>query len=466
MPGESTAAPQKQDRIDLETTSLAERNRLIIGLTWPALAENILATLVSMADTIMVSGLGGYAVSAVGLVTQPRMIMLSCFMGLGTGSTALVARAKGAGNREEANTILRQSLVLAVVLLVAVCTIMLLFSHELIRWIAGSNISESTVNAAVEYFRIQIFGFPFLGLASVMNAILRGAGNTRASFYSNTAANIVNVIFNYLLIGGHFGFPALGVAGASLATVLGQATACGFCFYLLLSQKQYVQLSFRKSFKPDFGQIRRITRIGVPALGEQLIMRVGLLAFTTIVTSLGDDSYTAHTIALNIQSLSFTTGMAFGAASTTLTGQCLGRKRPDLAREYIKLTQRMSYIVSFAVALVLFFGGSLIATWYTKSAIIIGLVAYVLRIVAVVNPLSNARFVYNSALRGAGDSKFTAISTFVGLILVRLPVAALLVYVFHLGLTGIWIAFSADPIVIYLMAKLRWHSGKWAKLKV
>ena len=94
------------------------------------------------------------------------------------------------------------------------------------------------------------------------------------------------------------------------------------------------------------------------------------------------------------------------------------------------------------------------------------MVASVLKIVAIVNPLSNARFVYTSALRGAGDSRFTAVCTFVGLILVRLPVALLLVNVLDLGITGVWIAFSADPIVIYIMAKLRWHSGKWAKIKV
>ncbi len=456
----------RKDKIDLETTSISDRNKLILSLMWPALAENLLSSLVSIADTIMVSGIGEHAVRAVGLCMQPRMIMFSCFMALGTGATALVARAKGAGNREEANTVLRQALTLAVMLIVVLCIAMAFFCRPLIQWIAGGNIGADTVDGAVEYFNIQIAGFPFLALSAIMTAVLRGSGNTRASFYSNSAANIVNVIFNYLLIGGNFGFPALGVTGASIATVLGQIVACSFCFYLLVSNKQFVHLSFKASFKPDFTMIKRITNIGIPALGEQLIMRVGLLAFTTIVTSLGDEAYTAHTIAVNIQSLSFTSGMAFGIASTTITGQCLGRKRPDLAEDYIKLTQRWSYAVSFLVAIFLFFFGGFLAQWYTDEAAIIAMVASVLRIVAIVNPFSNARFVYNSALRGAGDARFTAVCTFVGLIIVRLPVAILLVNVLNFGIIGVWIAFSADPVVIYLMAKLRWHSGKWAKIKV
>lgn len=131
---------------------------------------------------------------------------------------------------------------------------------------------------------------------------------------------------------------------------------------------------------------------------EQVVLRVGILAFTLIVTSLGDIAYTSHTIALNIQSLSFTTGMAFGTAATTLTGQCLGRKRPDLAKEYVKLTQRMSYGVSILIAVLLFVGGGFISRWYTNDASVITLVSQVLMIVAIANPLSNARFVYNAAL--------------------------------------------------------------------
>lgn len=95
-------AENKKRIIDIETENIKDRNRLILHLMWPALCENLLSTLVSMADTVMVSSLGTSAINAVGLCTQPRFIVFSAFMALGTGTTALVARAKGAGNREEA----------------------------------------------------------------------------------------------------------------------------------------------------------------------------------------------------------------------------------------------------------------------------------------------------------------------------------------------------------------------------
>lgn len=457
----------KRNLPDIETDSSSLQRKLILLLMWPALAENLLSTLVSIADTVMVSELGTLAVNGVGLVTQPRFIVLSAFMALGVGTTSLVARAKGEGNPEKANRILWQSLLMAMVI-VAVLSVILFFGNEaLIRMIAGANISEETIQMGVEYFRIQIYGFPVLCLTFIMNAALRGAGNTKAAFYSNAASNIVNICLNYCLITGKLGFPAMGVTGASLATVIGQCVAFGFCLFLLVRGKQFVSIRPKDlTFRFDKKVCSSIARIGLPALLEQVIMRAGMLLFTVIVTSLGDTSYSTHIIAMNIQSLSFTTGMSFGTAATTLTGQCLGRKNPTLAQSYVRLTQQMGYMVSFVVSALLFFFGGAAATMYTDDPIIIAMAASVLQIVALSNPLSNARFVYNSALRGAGDSKYTARITFVGILLTRPLVAILTVYVFHLDLTGVWLALVSDALVCYFLARRRWFTGKWALIEV
>ncbi len=455
--------------IDIETEKWSDRLKLILLLTWPALAENILSSLVSIADTMMVSVLGTPAVSAVGLVTQPRFIMLSAFMALGIGTTAIIARAKGADRKEEADHALSQSIVLSVLILVVLCIVMRIFAMPLIRFIAGKGISEQSIKMAYDYLVIQIYGFPFMGLTFIMNAALRGAGNTRAAFYSNTVANLVNIFFNYCFIEGRLGFPRLEVAGASLATVIGQIAAFAMVLILLSGKKQYIHLKPKTLLKYDPRMVSRIVKIGLPAVIEQLILRVGMLIFAVIATSLGEVPYAAHIIAMNIQSLSFTTGMAFGTAATTLTGQCLGRKRKDLAEFYLKHTQRLGYIVSALVALLLFFFGGKIAGFYSITdhrEQIISMVARVLMIVAVVNPWSNARFVYNSALRGAGDSRYTAITTMIGILITRPIVAAVLIYLFDLGLPGLWFGLCSDAIVCYILAKIRWHSGKWAEITV
>jgi putative MATE family efflux protein len=455
--------------LDIEVESKTGKRALIVSLTWPALAESTLASLVSMVDMMMVASLGAHAISAVGLVTQPRFALLAAFMALSVGSTAMVSRFKGARDAENANMVLNQSLILTLGITVILCLGMFFGGEALIRFLAGRNISEETIRGALAYLRIQVYGFPTLSLTFTINAILRGVGNTRATFYNNAVSNLVNVFFNYCLIGGKLGFPALGVAGASLATVIGQCVALSMAFWRVAGGKEFVRLEAKKLFHLNAAMIKRVLNIGVPALIEQLIMRIGMMLFTVIVTSLGDRSYAAHMIAMNIQQLSFTTGMAFGTAATTLVGQSLGRVRADLARLYVKMAQNLSYIVSGLVAMLLFFGGGLIASLYSDDRELIHLAATMLKIIAVANPISNARFVYISALRGAGDSRFAAAITFVGVLVIR-PLVSLVLIVpqlpFHLGLAGVWIALCSDGLACYALSRSRFMQGKWESIKV
>jgi putative MATE family efflux protein len=435
-------------------------------LAWPSLAENILSSLASIVDMIMVSFLGAYAVAAVGLVLQPKFIMLSAFMAMSVGTTALVAQNKGARNPDGSNTALAQSLILTAALTALICTTLLILAEPLIRLIAGGEISEQIIKEAVIYYRIQIYGFPAVAFTFTINAALRGAGNTRATFYNNTVANLVNVVFNYCLIGGNFGFPRMEVAGASLATVIGQIVAFLMAFFVIANGKQYVRIVFRKLLRIDWPMMKRVLNIGIPSFIDQTIMRVGALWFTTIVTALGDIPYTAHMVAMNIQMLSFTTGMAFGTAATTLVGQSIGRKRIDLARVYVRMTQNIGLIVSLVIAFLFFFFGKFFTGMYSDDAVIIALSSDMLKIIAISNPVTNARQVFVNALRGAGDAKFVAVLTFISMLMVRPLAAQLFVNLLNMGLYGIWLALTSDFVASFFLVMFRFKRGKWSQIVI
>jgi putative MATE family efflux protein len=422
-----------------------------------------------MVDMIMVGSLGAYAIGAVGLVTQPRFVMLAAFMALNVGATAMVSRFKGARDQENANLILNQALVMTFAFTGIICLLMFIGGESLVHFLAGENISGEMIRGANSYLKIQVLGFPTLSMTFSINACLRGVGNTRAAFYNNAVANLVNVFFNYCLIGGNFGFPALGVAGASIATVIGQCAALGMALSKVYSGKEFIRIETKKLFRLDFSMMKRVLNIGIPAFVEQIIMRTGVMLYTKIVTSLGDHSYAAHMIAMNLQQFSFMTGMSFGAASTTLVGQCLGRVRADLAKLYVKMTQQLSLAVAVIVAILLFFGGEAVTALYTDDIELSRLAANMLKIIALANPLSCSRFVYLAALRGAGDSRFAAVVTFVGVLLVRPIISLILVFPpfpFQLGLAGVWVALSSDAIVCFFLARLRFMRGKWTGIKI
>jgi putative MATE family efflux protein len=281
----------------------------------------------------------------------------------------------------------------------------------------------------------------------------------------NIIANIVNVIFNYLLIYGNMGFPRWEVMGASLATIIGQFVAFFLAMAALLRGKNYIKLKFSDSFKPDRESLSSIFKIGLPALMEQAIMRTGMITYTKIVTSLGTILYATHMTCMNIQAMSFMIGQAFAVSATSLVGQSLGKRRPDMAQFYASRTRRVGLVVSLLLALVFIVFGRQIISLYAgdnpESQEIIELGSQILLMVALMLPFQSSQFILAGALRGAGDTRSIAVITFITVLLVRPGFAGLTVTVFHWGLWGAWIALVLDQMLRSLLVLLRYNSGKW-----
>ncbi|HHY81913.1 MAG TPA: MATE family efflux transporter [Clostridiales bacterium] len=438
--------------------------RDIVRIAWPSFLELMLTQLASMVDMMMVGQLGSWAITAVGLTTQPKFLLMIMFMAMNVGATALVARYKGEGSPEKANRILRQSLLLTFVLSIISSIGGYIFSEPMIQFMGAPD--RLTLEKGTLYLKIQMVGFITLALTSTITAALRGVGNSRIAMAYNLTANAVNVIFNYLLIYGHMGFPRMEVAGASLATVIGQFVAFVLSMAAVMRGNQYITLRFRDSFKPDWKAIKSIFNIGMPAMVEQIFMRIGVIVYVKTVASLGTVAYATHQICMNIQAMSFMNGQAFAVSATSLVGQSLGKRRPDMAQAYSSRTNRISMAVAFGLALVFFFLGKFIVALYTSEQEVIRQGAGILMFVALVQPLQSSQFTLAGALRGAGDTRATAIITFITVMLIRPGLAMLTIYLFNWGLEGAWLALVADQFVRSLLVLFRYKTGKWKSIKV
>ncbi len=436
----------------------------IVHIAWPSLVELILTQLASMVDLIMVGQLGPWALSAVGLSTQPRFLMMTMFMAMNVGATAMVARYKGSGEAEKANTVLRQAMLLTFVLS-AISSVVGFFASETLIQFMGAADAETLAGGTV-YLQIQFIGFITMALTSTVTATLRGVGDSRTAMIYNLIANVVNVIFNYLLIYGHFGFPRMEVAGASLATVIGQIVAFVLAMWAILSGKRYLHMRFTDSYKPDKETLRSIFVIGMPAMLEQLVMRAGMIIYSKTVAGLGTVAFAAHQVCMNIQALSFMNGNAFAVSATSLMGQSLGKKRPDMGQAYSNRTQMLGMMVSFALAFVFFFFGGPITAMYSDDPQVIAWGAQILKLVALVQPFQSSQLILAGALRGAGDTKATAVITFITVLLVRPGLAILLINCTSMGLMGAWVALVADQFLRSLLIFQRFHSGKWRNYKI
>ena len=442
----------------------------ILTIALPSLVELVLTSLTSMADQIMVGRLPGQlgvqALSAVGLCMNPKFILMTALMAINTGTTAVVARYRGMGNQEKANQTFKQSLIFNIFLSAIMMVIGVVFARELIGLIAGNGISETTVEYAVTYFRIQMYGFIPLMMTNTVTSTLRAIGDSKMPMVYNTIANVVNLFFNYGLIYGKLGMPEMDVAGASLATVIGQCVAFVIAMYIMFSKKRYVYIDFKEKTGYNKTIMSNVLGIGLPSMLGQLCLRIGIIIYSRIVASLGDISYATHMVCMNIQSLTFMSGMAFQNSATTLMGQSLGRRRLDMADNYTRMTRNISFWISCIIGVVLALFGGQIVNIYNSTPEIVEMGGKLLAIVAITQPFQSSQFVTTGALRGAGDTKYPAVVIFICTLIVRSVLGYIFVIQLDMGLIGAWFAIVVYQLLKTAMIFARYNTGKWRFFKL
>ena len=442
----------------------------ILTIALPSLVELVLTSLTSMADQIMVGRLPGQlgvqALSAVGLCMNPKFILMTALMAINTGTTAVVARYRGMGNQEKANQTFKQSLIFNIFLSAIMMVIGVVFARELIGLIAGNGISETTVEYAVTYFRIQMYGFIPLMMTNTVTSTLRAIGDSKMPMVYNTIANVVNLFFNYGLIYGKLGMPEMDVAGASLATVIGQCVAFVIAMYIMFSKKRYVYIDFKEKTGYNKTIMSNVLGIGLPSMLEQLCLRIGIIIYSRIVASLGDIAYATHMVCMNIQSLTFMSGMAFQNSATTLMGQSLGRRRLDMADNYTRMTRNISFWISCVIGVILALFGGQIVNIYNSTPEIVEMGGKLLAIVAITQPFQSSQFVTTGALRGAGDTKYPAVVIFICTLIVRSVLGYIFVVQLDMGLIGAWFAIVVDQLLKTAMIFARYNTGKWRFFKL
>ena len=432
-------------------------------IAWPSTLEAVLVGLVGVIDTIMVSTLGAGAIAAVGLTNQPKMIVLAIIMSLNVSVTAIVARRKGALQRMDANQCLRFSMLLSAVISLLFGFAGFSFARPMMRF-AGAG--DDILDMATTYFRIIMLGTIFNGLSMTINAAQRGAGNTKISMVTNLAANFVNMIFNYLLIGGNLGFPKLGIAGAALATVIGSMVSLTIAIASLLYRDGFLTLRMRCRWLMDKFSLKSMFSITASALVEQVFMRIGFFTYAKIIAGLGTDAFATHQIAMNAMSMSFTFGDGLQVACASLVGQELGAKRPDLSIIYGKVGNRLAMCISSVLCVVFVTCAVPIMRLFTQETHIIQAGVPLLYITAVVTFAQTSQVVFSGCLRGAGDTKFVAMVSFISIMFVRPVLSYLLCYPLGLGLLGAWIGIIIDQYMRLGFTLYRFSTGKWTKIAV
>ncbi len=437
-----------------------------LNMAWPAVLESFFTAFAGLVDSLMVSSMGSYAVAAVGLTTQPKFLGLSLFVASNVSISALVARRKGEGKREEANKIFATFLVFIFVMAVIMSVLFVVFADPIIR-MCGSE--EQTHDSAVLYFKIIMGGMIFNCIQMGINSAQRGAGNTRITMRTNLVSNTVNIIFNYLLIQGRFGFPALGIRGAALATVLGTVVSSIMSVVSVWKKDTFVSIPYilKEKIRPSLEALKNIIKVGYSVFAEQVLMRIGFMLTAIMAADQGTSAMAAHQVGMNIMGLSFSFGDGLQATAVALIGFSLGAKQPEKAKEYGRTCRMIGGCISVALAVTYFLGaGFLMRLFFKEEEEIVAIGVNIMHIIIFVVILQIAQVIYMGCLRGAGDTLYTAIASTVSVTIMRTLGSYIFGYALGFGITGIWLFVVADQLSRFIFASIRFRQGKWTEIKI
>jgi len=441
--------------------------KAVIKLAWPVMLQNLLMSMMFLSDTIM---LGRYenaslALAAVGLSGPVNMLIRMTLMSVAIAATAMVARSFGEKNEAKTQANAATALTVGVILGGIISLMGAFFARHIIAFFTDP--ASTLYEQAVTYLSITLSAFVMNYLYMIGTAVLRGAGDTKTALKITIFANIMNIIWDYILIYGKLGFPAMGVKGAAIATfgcsILEGALILAYMFF---SRKSPVQLSIKVFGLVSWQALKTLRQISMPAAFEPIITHAGNLLFIKIVAGLGQAALATHHVIMRIESLSFMPGMGLSVATAALVGQYLGARKPELAHLTSRQSIKFAWIVMGFLGALFFCFPSFIIGIFTQEKEVITLGIYCLMIAALEQPIMGYAMIHLGTFRGAGDTTTPLYINIVGVWMVRLPLAFLFVDVFGFGLNGIWLTMPIDWLVRSIIYKIYYKKGKWRKIIV
>ena len=430
----------------------------ILTIALPTIVDMFVQTLLGFFDLIMVGRLGPEAIASVGLGTAPILTVIPIFFAISVGTTAMVSRAFGARNYEEAKEGMSQSLILGIPAAFIVTFAFVVFGKNILGIIS----KNQPITEALSYLKVISLGIPFLCFNIIFSYGFRSINKAKIPMINNTISIFLNIFLNYIFI-----FVLnLGVFGAGIATTMSRGVVTLIFSFLIIYKKNYCIALTTKDFKINKDICKRLLKVGLPSAGEQGLFRIGMLIFEAMVINLGTLQYAAHKIALTAESFSFNLGFGFSVAGTALVGQYLGAKEYQEAKKAGYLNMFLAISVMTAFGFIFMISPKFVISMFTKDQAIVPMASSALRIVSIAQPILAVSMVLSGALRGAGDTRSVLWITSVGMFFVRIPLTYLFLYIFNFGLNGAWLVMILDLTYRGLACLYRFKQGKWRYIEV
>lgn len=435
--------------------------RSVLTLSLPVALQMLMQSMLGMADVLMVGHLGTAAVAAVGLAAKIHFLMLVLMSGLATGASVLIAQYVGAKDMQSCQKIFSVTMLVSSLTIFPFVIIFGFFSDSWVSWI---NPDAEVVSLAATYLIITA---PVLLLTQwivIYEASLRALGHTTMPLVAGIFAAVTNIVFNYILINGHWGFPAMGVAGAAWATLMSRCLQTVLIVSWVYLSKQIFALNIMQWRQAkDSYHIRRYIHFSSPLIANYLIWAVGNSTYHLITGFAGTQALAVMGVIVPVESAFFALFVGLASASAVLVGRELGAGNKQAAWDLHKFFDRLTYLLLASLCICLWFLRPQVAGLFdqldqeSKDLLIntLGIFCFFvfLKILNMIRILG--------VLRAGGDNKFTLITDTVVMWVFGLPIFVLAVFWVKLPFIYLYMLMYLEDALKFIPVLKRIVSRKW-----
>ena len=431
----------------------------LLRLTGPIFLETFLILLLGVVDTLMLSHYSDNAVAAVGVVNQLLNMVFLLFNVTAVGTSVMCALYFGAKDSKSFTQVVGVSLLFNAIVGIIISLLLTFGGRQMLVWM---DIRPDLMPMAVSYMKI-VGGFGFLqAIIFTISAVLRAANKPNYSMQVAVLINLFNIVGNYSLIYGHFGFPEMGVEGAALSTTLSRVLGMTLLFIVLF--KRLVRRFPLAYFRPfPFDKLKSVLKVGMPSAAEQISYDAAQVCVVYFINMLGNEVLAARVYIMNIVIIGYIFSLSMASATSICTGNLVGSGKKQAAYVLSWYAWKRSLMITFIASVGVYLCGRFLLGCFTENESIIRIAMTALLIDIFLEHGRATVLMFLFCLRSVGDVIVPVLIEIVCMWVFAVTCGYLFGIAMGLGLAGIWVGLALDESSRGVVLAFRWRTQKWKK---
>lgn len=431
------------------------------GIALPIALQSLLNTVVNFVDTLMIGQLGETSIAAVGLANKVFFVFVLLVFGIVSGSGILTAQYWGKRDIPNIRRVLGMSLILSTLVSILFLVpsrinpefVMSIFTDE-----------KDTIKIGATYLMIVAISYPFTAVTNAYVTMLRGVNRVKAPVIITSISILVNVIFNYLLIYGKFGFPEMGVAGAAIATVLARIVECAALLCIVYGFKGPAAAKPKELFTFSKGFLRKYFGTVTPVIANELVWGLGVTLYSVAYGRMGKSAVAAITITQTVEQITQVAFMGISNAAAVILGNEMGAGHLKSAEKHAKSLIWLQLILTIGIAVIGFLASDAVISLFVVSEQVAQYFKLCFTVYILYMPFKTFNFInVVGILRSGGDTKACLFLDCTGVWLIGIPMAFIGGLFLQLPIYIVYAMVMVEEIYKFIFGMIRYRQKKWLR---